>query len=683
MESELALDEVSKQQKKGQSHLISNPQFWSIVSIFILMTLHHYDNLTSFSAFSAPDLPLGITRHTIDRILFLVPVILSSFIFGSKGGKIALVFAFIIMLPRALFISAYPLTALWETVLITLIGSIAPLGIDHYKKQQLQLEVTRERLVSTEKELHTRVQLSIEQQRQLSVINTFSAMLSQSLELNHVTKVAVDMIIDVMQVEVVLIFALTEDKKLKVIAHRGIKEESTSFLNNIELNNDLLNKIAKLEESYMNEEIIEDLIDDFGLDFKFCSSFLEGENILGELSVPMVAQGKTIGIVCVGSRSERKFQEPDLMILSALANLTGIAMHNAHLYQEREIATNKLKLSEKKYRKLFENAHDAIWVQDLSGKITAANQAAADLFGCSLTDLVGSDSKQFYSHDEFLASTAIQKEILNGIGNHQPYRRKIQKKDGTEAIVMLTTNLITTAGSPDGFQFIGRDITKEVRMQENQRFYLKQITKGHEEERQRISRDLHDSTTQNLIAILRQLEKFCEENTRLSETKLNFLWNLHAQIKSTLHEVRQLSRDLRPSVLDNLGLLPAVEWLTEQMKTENNVETKLTVIGKERRFSQEIEISLFRIIQEALRNIAKHAEATMAQVIIELKDHETRVTITDNGKGFELPENIGELSRRGKLGIDGMQTRARLAGGTFDIQSAPGKGTVINVTIPE
>lgn len=480
-----------------QTPLLKNPQFWSILSIFVLITLHYYDNLTSFRLFSTPDLPLGITRHTIDRILYLVPVIIASVAFGPRGGKIVLVFAVIAMIPRSMFISATPLTAMWETLLVTLIGSLVPIGLDHYRKQELQLEAARESLESTRKKLHTTVQLS-----------------------------------------------------------------------------------------------------------------------------------------------------------------------------------------EKKYRQLFENAHDAIWVQDLNNNITAANQAAADLFACPLDELLGANISQFLA----VKDSVPDKANSGGVGKDgmeiEPYRRKIVRKDGSGAVVMLTSNIITASDEEDGIQFIGRDITKEVKMQEDQSYYLQKITNAHEEERQRISRDLHDSAAQNIIASLRQLENFNEQNADLPTEKTEFLWELHGHLKDTLQDIRRMSRDLRPSVLDNLGLLPAVEWIVEQLQSEDGVETTLSVSGKEKRFSPEIEVTLFRIIQEALRNIAKHAKAKHARVVLDFKENETRINIMDDGEGFVLPASIGEFSREGKLGIDGMQTRVRLAGGTFEIKSGKGGGTTITVTLP-
>jgi signal transduction histidine kinase len=160
------------------------------------------------------------------------------------------------------------------------------------------------------------------------------------------------------------------------------------------------------------------------------------------------------------------------------------------------------------------------------------------------------------------------------------------------------------------------------------------------------------------------------------------LWGFYEQIRDTLQEVRRFSRDLRPSVLDDLGLLPALEWVTEDLKNTYWVDVDLKVLGVERRLLPETELLLFRIVQEALRNIAKHAKATRAEVEIKFDESKISVTISDNGKGFEPPENLGALTPTGKLGLAGMQERVQLLGGTLNLESRPGKGTEISVEAP-
>ena len=219
-------------------------------------------------------------------------------------------------------------------------------------------------------------------------------------------------------------------------------------------------------------------------------------------------------------------------------------------------------------------------------------------------------------------------------------------------------------------------------MEENLRFYVQQITKAQEEERLRISRELHDSTAQTLIALLHQLENLLYNKAKLPVGEARELWGFHEQIKGVLQEVRHLSRDLRPSLIDDVGLLAALRWALRELKTEHSVDGDLQVRGDEQRLSQEVELILFRIVQEALRNIGKHSRASKAEVLISFEEGKITAVINDNGIGFQLPDKVGDLSRIGKLGLVGMEERVRLLDGSLEIKSEPDKGTTIIVEAP-
>ncbi len=656
-------------------HPVRDLHFWLIALITFLITVYYYSNQALSFWFPALSLPFGFTKHSIDHLLYLIPVVYGYVAFNLRGGLIALLVSLLVVLPDALFISPNKTSAFIEICIIGVISIAILFRINSQRLHRERARITMQRLESTQKKLHLKVRDSIEQENRLAVITAFSAMLSQSLDIKQVIDTAIEMVMEVMKVEVVLIFSLDKQaKELRVTGFEGVKQEYATAVDGMKLGEGFCGRVAKTGKPL--------LIEDTSTDSELTTDDTRREKIRTQLSVPLRSRGKITGTLCASTRSPRQFTHSEIELLTAIGNLTGIAMENARLNNERETATEQLKQSEKKYRELFEHAQDAIWVQDLTGKITAANHAAADLFGCPLPELIGADTRRFLPIDEMPMSQKVRERLLAGQTMKQPYTKKLIKKDGNEAILTVTTNVISNNSHPNGFQFIGRDITKEVRMQENLSFYLQQITRAHEEERQRISRDLHDSTAQNLIATLHQLENFCQTDEYLPMPKLRLLWSLHEQLKDLLQEIRQLSRDLRPSILDDLGLLPAVDWLTEQIKLEHRITADLTISGSEKRFTPEIEVTLFRIIQEALRNIAKHAEATKAKVNIDFKDAETRVTISDNGKGFRLPSTLGDLSRHGKLGIDGMQTRARLVGGTFYVHSRNGEGTTITVSIP-
>jgi len=128
--------------------------------------------------------------------------------------------------------------------------------------------------------------------------------------------------------------------------------------------------------------------------------------------------------------------------------------------------------------------------------------------------------------------------------------------------------------------------------------------------------------------------------------------------------------------------LPALEWLASDVTEYSGIATTVNVIGSKRRLSEEAEQVLFRIVQEALRNVWRHAEATQAEVMVGFNKGKTKITVDDNGKGFSLPKMMGDLARDGKLGLAGMQERAQLIGGTLRVQSRLGKGTSITVEVP-
>jgi signal transduction histidine kinase len=263
----------------------------------------------------------------------------------------------------------------------------------------------------------------------------------------------------------------------------------------------------------------------------------------------------------------------------------------------------------------------------------------------------------------------------------QPYGQRIFRRDGTEAYIEISTSLVTEKGKPFAFQHIARDITEQKRMDDNLHFYLQQATRAQEEERKRISHELHDDTVQALVVLSRQLDALATDKELPEPTRLR-LEELWQQTDSILQGVRRLSQDLRPAAIDRLGLLPAIRWLAEEVSKYSGVVTAVNVTGEEHRLPEEVAITLFRIIQEAMRNVWRHSGASRADINIEWLDNRTRVTVTDNGKGFPPPHKMGDLAKHGKLGLAGMQERAQLVGGTLTVRSEPDKGTTITIEAP-
>jgi signal transduction histidine kinase len=178
------------------------------------------------------------------------------------------------------------------------------------------------------------------------------------------------------------------------------------------------------------------------------------------------------------------------------------------------------------------------------------------------------------------------------------------------------------------------------------------------------------------------LEDAAASGKGLPEDKRILLENLRQQTTSIMDGVRRLTQDLRPSTLDRLGLLPGLEWLANDMSRYSGITTKVKVVGEGRRLPPDVELMLFRIAQEGLRNVWRHSQATEVEVTAEFCDKKVVVTIKDNGKGFSVPGTVGDLTRDGKLGLTGMHERARLVGGSVTLHSELGKGTTIVVEVP-
>jgi len=391
------------------------------------------------------------------------------------------------------------------------------------------------------------------------------------------------------------------------------------------------------------------------------------------------------------------FKPEALLETIGIIVLCGIAILWFHLHR-RDIARRKS--VEEFFTKIVDGSSIPSFVINEKHEVTHWNTAIEALSGIKKEEVIGTDWhwRPFYTEKRPVMADLI----LNGASESEIeayYQGKCKKSnliDGAYEAEDLfpaigkNSKWLHFTASPirdSNGEIIGaietlEDITDRKNAEDNLRFYLQEITKAQEEERKRIARELHDGTAQNLIALLHQLENLLNDKIKLPVSEAKALWGFYEQIRDTLQEVRHFSRDLRPSILDDLGLLPALEWATEELKNIYWVEASLEVIGKERRLSQEAELLLFRIVQEALRNTAKHAKASKAKVKIEFDDNTIMVAISDNGTGFQIPESLGALPYSGKLGLAGMQERVQLLGGRLKLTSGAGKGTTVFVEIP-
>jgi len=220
--------------------------------------------------------------------------------------------------------------------------------------------------------------------------------------------------------------------------------------------------------------------------------------------------------------------------------------------------------------------------------------------------------------------------------------------------------------------------TDELRREREllRRQLLEKVITAQEEERKRIARELHDSTSQNLTSLLvglHMLETSCPDERVQSQAH-----ELHAAAAQTLDEVHSLAMQLRPRVLDDLGLAAALERLTAEWQARHKISVDLLIHLGKQRLPDEVETALYRIIQETLTNVARHAGARSVSVLIERRNGNVIAVVEDDGAGFEA----AEVENERHLGMLGMRERAELLGGRLTIESTPGSGASVFVEIP-
>jgi two-component system sensor histidine kinase UhpB len=208
------------------------------------------------------------------------------------------------------------------------------------------------------------------------------------------------------------------------------------------------------------------------------------------------------------------------------------------------------------------------------------------------------------------------------------------------------------------------------------------VLQAQEEERKRIARELHDETAQALSTLLVTLDVLEPHIPPDAAVLQDGFGRVRSLARRTLDETRALSHDLRPTILDDVGLISALQWFAAEY--ERTYGSRVVVQAEpetERRLPPEVELVLFRIAQEALTNCGKHAQATRVDVSLRFAGGTAQLVIEDNGKGFD-PQQVPGPTRQGRLGLYGMHERIGLLGGTLTVDAFPGRGTRISAEIP-
>lgn len=333
---------------------------------------------------------------------------------------------------------------------------------------------------------------------------------------------------------------------------------------------------------------------------------------------------------------------------------------------------------------LVDTAGALVLVLDTEGRIVRFNRACERTTGYPSDEVKGKHVWDIFLVPEQveLAKTVMQNLRAGQLPDqHENYW--ITKNGNRRLISWSNTAVYDYQGSIQFVLSTGIDITEQRQAEENMRIYAELVTEAQEEERKRIARELHDDTAQELASLALDIDLLISAPKNLSKPAVDHLERFRERTDHILQGVRRFSQDLRPPVLEDFGLLVALEWAAEDLTSHYMLSSSVEVAGKPRRLSSHSELVLFRIAQEALNNVRKHSRATKVLVRLEFGPDQISLSISDNGQGFEMPKATGDFVRLGKLGILGMYERARLVNGTFEVQSEMGKGTTVKVEVTE
>lgn len=525
--------------------------------------------------------------------------------------------------------------------------------------------------------------------RETEILRDANIALTQDLSLERVVETLLDFLSQLVPYDSANVMLLKGDSQFVVSALRRYEAfqdvEKSRFIALDTNTNPLLQRICLTKQSM----VVADTHREPG--WQWVNGAGHVRNWIG---VPLVAFGKVIGLYSVDKAEPNFFQDQHVRLAETLAARAASAIQNAQLFEqsqhyvaeleeriaERKRAEVALRESEERYRELFENARDAIYVHDLQGNYIRVNHAAETLSGYKREEIVGHNFVEFvavgdltFGRKTFYAKLAEQGETA--------FEVDVIAKDGRRVPVEVRSRAIYETGVMVGVQGIARDITERKLAQDALQMFSRQLIEAQEDERRRISRELHDQIGQILTAIKMNLHTLPQVR-QPSEITCYVKDNIDA-VDEALRLVRDLSVDLRPPVLDDFGLVTALCWYVDRYtkRTGLTVDVIIGLPDQNQRFSRDVETAFFRVAQEALTNIVRHAQAT--QVVLQLvkKGNVLLLSIKDDGVGFDPGSLRKRAPRAATLGLISMQERAYAAGGVVEIDSAISSGTEVRFSL--
>jgi PAS domain S-box-containing protein len=358
---------------------------------------------------------------------------------------------------------------------------------------------------------------------------------------------------------------------------------------------------------------------------------------------------------------------------------------------ERKHAEDALRESAARFRRYFELGLIGMAITSPTKGMIEVNDQFCEILGYERSELLQMTWAEMTHPDDLCADVTNFNRVIAGEIDGYSMDKRFIRKDGQIIHGTIAVKCLRRAdGSVDYCAAMMQDITKRKRVEEQFRASSEQLralsislNSAREEEGMRIARELHDELGSALTSLkwdMEGIDKLCAEaanptGTRKLREKIETMTGL---IDATLDTVKRISSELRPGILDDLGLVAAIEWQAQQFQSRSGILTQFDSLIETNGFSREYATAIFRIFKEALTNILRHAQATRVNVILEEEEGEFVLEVNDNGRGI----TEAETTAPGSLGLIGMRERAHLVGGRIEISGVAGRGTGLALRVP-
>ncbi|MEN3330269.1 MAG: hypothetical protein V7638_5076 [Acidobacteriota bacterium] len=409
---------------------------------------------------------------------------------------------------------------------------------------------------------------------------------------------------------------------------------------------------------------------------------IDGQALLAHVNALLRTKGAEQAVQEINDQLENSVLQRTAELTAANAFLKQEIADRQKVEDEQKRTQVALTQAEEKYRGIFENAIEGIFQSSPDGRFISANPAMARMFGYDSADELINDRRDIESqHYVDPRRRRIFEKLINEKGVVQSFELQAYRKDRT---TIWTSESVRAVRDENGavlyYEGIVEDVTQRKLVEAERVELVRRLVSAQEDEQRRISRELHDQMGQSLAALLLGLKSLKDSvKEKVTVASIQRLQEITNRIAEEMHS---LIRELRPTALDDLGLQTALANYLEEWSQRSDVAIDFHSNGLlDQRLGSQLESTLYRIVQEAVNNTIKHANAENVSIILEKRGNRVLLIVEDDGAGFDVEALLKIPAKNRRLGLLGMRERVALVGGSLSIESTPGVGTTVLVHI--